>query len=670
MKFESIILNNFMRYKGENRIDFSCDEEKNVTVVLGDNTVGKTTLAQAFRFGLYGQILVESGKSESDYVLLNKDVIEFMDEKSTATVSVEITILNREKRYILKRQIAYGLKLVRKHLELKELRKRLSLREEKADDKSVSAEIDDVEKIQNVINEMFPNDLSSYFLFDGEKWRDIRRSGIRDDIKESVHRLTGLYAVQKLKYHLKDMGSGSVISDMKKNIKGSGQIYDNIQNDIDKLERKKKAAKERICINENQIEKHQKEIQIIEEWLEENKSTEQLQKSIRTLRIVCNSKEKTVQQTYKQLRDKWSNEPWAYFSRPMIEDALNLLKQTNRERRDIPHMHQSTIDYLINRGKCICGADINGEGEALKHLLEQRNYLPPADIGSLLGNFEKTALRWSRKYDDYKEAVLDAAREETDAVREYDESVLELGDIEKSVDKNVDFSEKKRDMTYHKGEMNKLSSDIYAQREIIEQCDKKIAGLERELAAMELKNKNNRLWKERINFAETLYSRFEKEYEQKEKKLFLSLNQGIQENFEKMFNAKDKRIFLDSKYNINMEYRNAKGGYTLENNLSEGEKVARNFAFIVTLMDYSMKQKQVDELVPDMLPIVLDGPFSKLGQENIGLISYVLPTISEQVIIFMLDKDWEYTGLDEYVGKRYLIHKLPEESYATIKEVV
>ena len=34
----------------------------------------------------------------------------------------------------------------------------------------------------------------------------------------------------------------------------------------------------------------------------------------------------------------------------------------------------------------------------------------------------------------------------------------------------------------------------------------------------------------------------------------------------------------------------------------------------------------------------------------------------------MLKKDWEYTGLDEYVGKRYVIQKRPEESYATIQE--
>lgn len=41
MRFESIALHNFMRYKGENRIEFSCEERKNVTVILGDNTVGR-----------------------------------------------------------------------------------------------------------------------------------------------------------------------------------------------------------------------------------------------------------------------------------------------------------------------------------------------------------------------------------------------------------------------------------------------------------------------------------------------------------------------------------------------------------------------------------------------------------------------------------------------------
>ena len=45
-----------MRYKGKNELVFSCDNDKNVTIILGDNTFGKTTIAQAFRWGLYGKV--------------------------------------------------------------------------------------------------------------------------------------------------------------------------------------------------------------------------------------------------------------------------------------------------------------------------------------------------------------------------------------------------------------------------------------------------------------------------------------------------------------------------------------------------------------------------------------------------------------------------------------
>ena len=148
-----------------------------------------------------------------------------------------------------------------------------------------------------------------------------------------------------------------------------------------------------------------------------------------------------------------------------------------------------------------------------------------------------------------------------------------------------------------------------------------------------------------------------------------------------MFNAKDKKIQLNKQYEIQMFYKNTMG-FQEERNLSEGEKIARNFAFIVTIMEYSRKrkqeqkqqmlgieEKQTEEPENDTLPIVLDGPFSKLGDENIGLIAKVLPEVAEQVILFMLKKDWKYTGLDEFVGAEYAIDKAAEQSYASIQRV-
>ena len=72
------------------------------------------------------------------------------------------------------------------------------------------------------------------------------------------------------------------------------------------------------------------------------------------------------------------------------------------------------------------------------------------------------------------------------------------------------------------------------------------------------------------------------------------------------------------------------------------------------------KEKEDDEDSVLSLPLVLDAPFSKLGTQNIGLISKQLPEFAEQVIIFMLDKDWEASGLEQ--------NTLPEYCYRVERE--
>lgn len=102
--------------------------------------------------------------------------------------------------------------------------------------------------------------------------------------------------------------------------------------------------------------------------------------------------------------------------------------------------------------------------------------------------------------------------------------------------------------------------------------------------------------------------------------------------------------------------------------LSNGETIAINFVFIVSILELANKYRK-DEVEDDEygtenailgLPLVLDGPFSALSGENTSLISNRLPKFAEQVIIFMLDKDWEPSGLDKYT--------LPEYCYRVCKE--
>ena len=67
MLLQSIELKNFRQFVNE-KIDFSVDQDRNVTLIIGENGTGKTTFAQAFFWCLYGTT------EFTDKIILNKVV--------------------------------------------------------------------------------------------------------------------------------------------------------------------------------------------------------------------------------------------------------------------------------------------------------------------------------------------------------------------------------------------------------------------------------------------------------------------------------------------------------------------------------------------------------------------------------------------------------------------
>ena len=278
---------------------------------------------------------------------------------------------------------------------------------------------------------------------------------------------------------------------------------------------------------------------------------------------------------------------------------------------------------------------------------------------------------WNRQSNSVYDDLREDAQNVDQSIRAYEETCNQLAGMEQQMDRQTDFAEKRKMLKYYQSENSKLGVEKGTLQGQILNFERQIERTEAEMKSQEVRSEENKKWRERVDLAEALYTRLKNDFEVKKNKTFLELNGQIQKNFERMFNAKDKRIQLTKNYEIQMLYQTDLG-FREEKNLSEGEKIARNFAFIVTIMEYSRNKKAEQigvEGAGDTLPIVLDGPFSKLGDKNISLIAKVLPEVSEQVIIFMLDKDWKYTGLDEYVGASYYIEKAADEAYASIRKV-
>ena len=95
---------NFRQYIDLQEVSFSTNPEKNVTVLIGVNTSGKTTIIRAFEWCLYGKNGFE------DPVLLNNEVRDNMNIGDAQEVWVAVTFShedsNGQKMYTLKRKLS------------------------------------------------------------------------------------------------------------------------------------------------------------------------------------------------------------------------------------------------------------------------------------------------------------------------------------------------------------------------------------------------------------------------------------------------------------------------------------------------------------------------------------------------------------------------------------
>ncbi len=200
MLLKSISFNNFRQFKGEHHITFSCDPERNVTIILGDNTTGKTTFVQAFNWALYGTVNFPTKD------LLNLDVSRKMHPSEKEFVEVEINLEHDNTEYYISRSQEYQCDKKGVHA--------LPSNPAKVSYKKEDGQIEPVRNVEvnKTINQILPEELSSYFFFDGERINTISN---KQDVTESVKGLLGLSVLDNAIKHLNPGSSKSVIGKLK-----------------------------------------------------------------------------------------------------------------------------------------------------------------------------------------------------------------------------------------------------------------------------------------------------------------------------------------------------------------------------------------------------------------------------------------------------------------------
>lgn len=640
---------NFRQYIGEQEVEFSTDPEKNVTVLIGVNTSGKTTIIRAFEWCLYAKNGFE------DPVLLNSEVRDNMNVGDTQEVWVAVTFShqdsNGEKMYTLKRKYTY-LCSERTKAEGKlfvGLNKKpeedLSLTYLQADGQTKTAIRR--ENISESIDRVLPQDLSDYFFFGGE-----RISGIanRTDLSNAVRGLMRLDVLENARDHIKE-----ALKKFSSNIDTSGDAK--AQAAQDSLETAKKKLQQYIETRDNaqaEMEHYQK--QESEYNVELSKSNvEQVKKAKEErdrISKALSNEETRLENAIRAYVDLFNKRPYAFFGMPAIKKSLEVLQEINDQVECVPGMNQDSIDYLINRKICICGTHLDPGSQPYQLVMQERRKLPPETIGAVVLNYKNKA----EGYLSGSESFFIDIEEKYKEIRGIQRHIGELQDEAEEQSKLIiDDTDAKTIETKRREAHTKYleAKSDYDQAVIdIGGCQRDIRNCEDAIAKYAKSSTKNRRLVRYITYATMVQEWLSDTYKAKEDTVRSELQQRVNSNFAKMYHG-ERSITIDDKYRVKYS------DITTEE--SDGLKAVKSFAFIASLVSMAKDRILDDEEMQlgQVYPLVMDAPFSNVDEIHIDNICKILPKTANQVIMAVMQKDWEYAAvnLGEYVGKSYSITK-------------
>ncbi len=176
-----------MPYKGEQNVRFPQHETQNVMLLFGDNMRGKTSFLNAIRWGFYGKALGRHLREIPRINLVN------IDSSTSGDWSMSITLLfsNQEKKYELKRTIN-----IKQHVS----QPKTDADFEESVYLAIDGEVQSGDIIGREVNQIIPEEISRFFLFDGELLQEYENLLIEDSehgekIKEHIEQALGVPAL-------------------------------------------------------------------------------------------------------------------------------------------------------------------------------------------------------------------------------------------------------------------------------------------------------------------------------------------------------------------------------------------------------------------------------------------------------------------------------------------
>ncbi|WP_059170465.1 AAA family ATPase [Bacillus sp. FJAT-27445] len=656
MLLKSIKLYNFRQFIGKQLVNFSIDPNKNVTILMGENGSGKTTLAQAFTWCLYGDTDFD------DKVILNKAVERELLRGAENKVRVDIDLVHSGTEYTLVREQVYKKEISGK---LKALNTTFNISYKRIGQVEFVKPLE----VDSLMKQILPKELARYFFFDGERIDNMSKEikkGKSQDFAQAVRGLLGLNAFLSALEHLKPTSKYGVIGSYNQSYDSRSDVriaehtktIDDAQYQIDKIEN-------RLVDIDTEIEIANEQIMDLNIQLSKLEEAARLQAEKKNFQSQVNRDTNFRVNLINSMLKEFNKNAHGFFVKSLVSKSLEQLSKGDKLDKGIPDMHARTIEFLIDRGKCVCGTNITFGNKEYKELISALEYLPPQSIGITINQFVAESEVKAKA----SELVFESFANNYSTIRDYENRILDSESkiqlIEKQIgdqDKTASLQQKLwmyqkqlRDRDEEKNQLNTEKGKWLTKR------DRAISERS-ELSLRDEKNKKIEIYKA---YAQYMYDEIYKVYKANEAETRTKLQQYVNEIFKSIYEG-GLSVSVDEKYNIQVLVED-EGGYTNDIETSTAQSISVIFAFISGIIKMARENSSDGENVNKLLesepyPLVMDAPLSAFDKRRIKTVCDVLPSIAEQVIIFIKDTDGELAEqyMGSKVGKRYQFDKKNE----------
>lgn len=635
MKLKQIRLYNFRQFYGESILDFSIDERKNVTLVHGENGVGKTTLLNAIMWCFFEKL---TDDFENPKELVCNQAI----KEGQNSCRVEIRLLHENKEY----------HIFRSYDAITQNTQKFSINE------VYGYNFKDIPNPKSLMNSILPQDMADYFFFHGEGASSLSAKNKGERFRQAIRVILGFTFAENA---IDDLNS--INSKQAKKIAELKNIDIKVQKaakDLTSLDEKLKEKKESLSVIYSSIEKSREEANHYDQKITSSnhliaKEKKQRLNQVESELARLQSELKRENQDKQSMIQKYG---WSIFGQNLANKGIDFIDEESLKGRIPSPYDEMLIQDLIHRKSCICGRDlIEGTPPYIKvdSLRETAN---SAVITQKLFKARGFAAKTKGLAMEFLSAIDAIEKRLVEIHKAIGVNLQRQSELHEELD-NLKDGDKIKDWQY-------LSIQA---KKAVEEGNRKLGNTEREILTLEReieRVKRDIFQGDGVTPAVQKIALYQKmltdmikrckdkldSYEKSSKgKIAASVNDILEQ-----FSRKDYRVRLSQNYEFHLVREDDKKVAK-----SKGENLLLNLSFISALIKLASERSSASGnflISGTVAPFVIDAPFGELDETYKAATASFLPTNSEQLILFLSSSHWKGTvdtAIRNKIGREYLL---------------